>query len=398
MALMKRLDPRLRIIFGVTIVSILGMSPITPAFPRMIKFFHIAPSAIGLVIAFFALPGIVMTPLYGVLADRVGRKGALLFALVVYGLGGTACGLVSDFKVFLAMRFVQGMGASGLGALATTLIGDLYSGHKRTDFMGYNASILSVGTALFPAAGGLLSQFSWRYPFFLNLFAFVAVYWVLKEFNFPSLQKEKCPFKDYLKNAFHGISDRKAIWLFAGGSAIYFLIMGSYVTYIPVLMSHRFKSQPWEIGVVLAAGSIGAGIAAAITGKLARMWGHTFLIRISFAGFLGTFALIPLMKSTWALLLPAILFGSANGIAFPLIQSVIVALAPFKYRGAFVSFNGMILRYSQVISPVVFAGVYSAFGIDFVFYGAALLSIFFGIASVFSPDFDSVGLSDVVTD
>jgi len=64
------------------------------------------------------------------------------------------------------------MGAGALGTLNVTVIGDIYSGRERSAALGYNSSVLSVGTASYPAIGGALATFGWFYPFTL---AFLAV-------------------------------------------------------------------------------------------------------------------------------------------------------------------------------------------------------------------------------
>jgi MFS family permease len=52
-----------------------------------------------------------------------------------------------------------------------TLIGDIFPGRQRTKAMGYNASVLSIGTASYPAIGGALAMIGWNWPLFLPLFA-----------------------------------------------------------------------------------------------------------------------------------------------------------------------------------------------------------------------------------
>jgi MFS transporter, ACDE family, multidrug resistance protein len=74
--------------------------------------------------------------------------------------------------VLLALRFLQGMGAAALGTLNVTVIGDIYDGRERSNALRYNCSVLSVGTASYPAIGGLLATFGWFYPF---AFPFAAI-------------------------------------------------------------------------------------------------------------------------------------------------------------------------------------------------------------------------------
>jgi MFS transporter, ACDE family, multidrug resistance protein len=106
-----------------------------------------------------------MTPVLGVLPDRYGRKKILVPALLLFGLAGGACAFARGFEALLILRFFQGMGAAALGTLNVTVIGDIYEGRERSAALGYNSSVLSFGTASYPAIGGLLATFGWFYPF-----------------------------------------------------------------------------------------------------------------------------------------------------------------------------------------------------------------------------------------
>jgi len=55
-------DRNLQIIFGVTLMAVLGVSSITPAFPSMTRELGITGGQIGLLITFFTLPGAILAP------------------------------------------------------------------------------------------------------------------------------------------------------------------------------------------------------------------------------------------------------------------------------------------------------------------------------------------------
>ena len=150
-------DTNLYLIFLITLFAVMGVASIAPAFPQIIRYFHISEKQVGWLIAAFTLPGIFLTPVMGVLADRLGRKNILVPSLFLFALAGFTCMFIRDFEWLIAVRFLQGIGAASLGSLNITLIGDLYSGQQRVRAMGYNASVLSIGTASYPAIGGLLA-------------------------------------------------------------------------------------------------------------------------------------------------------------------------------------------------------------------------------------------------
>ncbi len=164
-------ETNLLIIFSITLMAVLGVASITLAFPMVAQELNIPTQDVGLLITIFTFPGVLLTPILGILADRWGRKTVLIPSLMLFGIAGGTCTFARDFNILLALSFFQGIGAASLASLNITLIGDLYSGRERATAMGYNASVLSVGTASYPALGGALAMLGWYYPFLLSLVA-----------------------------------------------------------------------------------------------------------------------------------------------------------------------------------------------------------------------------------
>jgi len=65
-------DRNLQIIFGVTLMAVLGVSSIIPAFPTIVEEFNISRTDVGMLIIAFTTPGVVLAPFIGILADRFG--------------------------------------------------------------------------------------------------------------------------------------------------------------------------------------------------------------------------------------------------------------------------------------------------------------------------------------
>lgn len=81
-----------------------------PAFPKIVRALAIDPQDVGWLITAYTVPGIVLTPTLGALADRVGRKRVLIAALVVLALAGASCVLARTVDVLLLLRVLQGVG------------------------------------------------------------------------------------------------------------------------------------------------------------------------------------------------------------------------------------------------------------------------------------------------
>ena len=112
------------------------------------------------------LPGIVMAPVIGVLADRFGRRAVLVPCLVGFGVFGLLSALAPTFEMLLVLRLLQGVGSAGLINLAVVIIGDHWDGVERARLVGQNAAVLTVSLAVFPPLGGLLTELGgWRLSF-----------------------------------------------------------------------------------------------------------------------------------------------------------------------------------------------------------------------------------------
>src|SRR4030042_2346750 len=97
----------LQIIVSVTLLAVMGVASLTPVFPKIISEFGISAQQVGLLITVFTLPGIILTPILGILADRYGRKNILIPAIFLFALAGGACSLTRSFETLLILRFFQ---------------------------------------------------------------------------------------------------------------------------------------------------------------------------------------------------------------------------------------------------------------------------------------------------
>lgn len=366
-------DPNLLVIFGVTLAAVLAVSSITPAFPAIGRALDVSSRDIGLLISVFTVPGIVLTPLLGMLADRWGRKRILVPSLLLFGLAGSACALARDFQLLLAFRFLQGVGGAALGSLNLTIIGDLYTGTRRAAAMGYNSSVLSVGTASYPAIGGLLATFAWFYPFLLPLLALPVAFLVLRRLESPEPDGHQA-MREYLKDVWRSVSDRRAIGLFTATAVTFMILFGAYLAYFPVLLDESFGASPATIGLVMSSVSLSAAISATQLGRASRLLSERVLVVAGYVAYVFVMAGIALAHSLWLILLPAVLFGLANGLAIPSIFSLVAGLAPHRHRGAFLSMNGMVLRLGETVGPVLAGVAVGAWGPASAFWGAAALS------------------------
>jgi ACDE family multidrug resistance protein len=366
-------DHNLHVIWGVTLMAVLGSSSVSPAFPKVVAELGVSTGQVGLLITVFTLPGVILTPVAGVLSDKFGRKTVLIPSLLLFGVAGGACALARDFELLLGLRVLQGVGAAALGATNVTLIGDLFAGRERTAALGYNSSVLSTGTASYPAIGGALAAFGWYYPFALPLLAIPIAFLVLFSLHNPEPHNEQ-GLKEYARSIWSAVKDRTVAGLFAGSLVTFILLFGPLIVYLPILMDQAFGVSPLVIGVVVASTSLTTALASTQIGNLTSRFSEKTLVRASFVLYAAALALVAFVPYWWLLFVPTVIFGVAQSLNLPNVFSLLNEAAPDENRGAFLALNSTILRLGQTLGPVLMAVIAVPLGLAGAYLVAGALA------------------------
>ncbi|MGZ4631029.1 MAG: MDR family MFS transporter [Actinomycetes bacterium] len=133
----------------------------------------------------YLLTQAVTVPLYGKLADVVGRRPVLFFGIAVFLAGSVLCGVAWSMPALIIARAVQGIGAGAVLPMTITVVGDLYSVEERARVQGYVASVWGAASVIGPTLGGVFSEYlSWRWIFFVNIpLGGVAVWMLWRSFH-----------------------------------------------------------------------------------------------------------------------------------------------------------------------------------------------------------------------
>jgi MFS family permease len=366
-------DLNLNIVFLVSLSAILGTNLITPAFPEMPVAFNISEPRVDLLVAVFVLPGVLLIPVLGMLADRFGRKRILVPSLLLFGIAGGACSLARDFNTLLAFRFLQGIGAASLGSLTITIIGDLYSGRHRAAARGYNASVCSIGAVIAPIIGGALAALAWFVPFVVSVIAVPVGIIALFSLKSPE-PKRHHEFKQYLNNVYLGIKNRQVLCLFSISLFTAIILIGIYVIHITLFLGDKLHATPFFIGIIMSSAGLTNAITCSQFGKLARRYSEKTLIKAAFVIYPIPLHIIPFVHNVWLFLIPSAIFGIAEGMCKPSIQTLLAGFAPIEHRATFMSIKGTLGGLGALLGPLLMAAIFIIGGYEGTFFACAGLT------------------------
>ena len=224
----------------------------------------------------FLLTSTVSMPIWGRLADYLGRRPAYLIGLGLFLLGSALAGLSRSMEQLIAFRALQGIGAGSLITIGMTIIGDLYGMERRARMQGYFSSVWGIASLVGPLIGGLLTdRVSWRWVFYINLpFGILAAAAIAAGLRDETPERPRGSFDvagmtlfaTAISTFLVGLVDvGSAGWLHSSGA---FLLLLSLVLLVVFVLVERRAEEP-VIPLGLFANPIVRS--AAITGLLAGM-------------------------------------------------------------------------------------------------------------------------------
>ena len=148
----------------------LDASIVTITFPAMEHDFSVPVAGVQWVSLIYLLGLIALLAPAGRLGDALGRKLVYTYGFALFTAASAACGLAPSLAVLIVLRLVQAVGAAMLQSNSVALVTTSAPKDRMRFALGIQAGAQSVGLALGPTLGGLLtSTVGWRAVYWVNV-------------------------------------------------------------------------------------------------------------------------------------------------------------------------------------------------------------------------------------
>src|ERR1700674_1088673 len=117
--------------------------------------------------------------MFGFLADRIGRKRALMASILTYSVCSFASGLATSIAMLAAARFVLGLGMGGEWNTGATLVAETWPTEFRAKAISIVQNSWALGFAVAALMAGPVSRyFGWRAVFFVGILPALLTLWI----------------------------------------------------------------------------------------------------------------------------------------------------------------------------------------------------------------------------
>jgi EmrB/QacA subfamily drug resistance transporter len=138
--------------------------------PRIELEFNARLSTVSWVAVAYLLTMAAFLPIFGRLADILGRKLLYTGGFLLFVLSSALCGLAPNLPVLIAFRVLQGIGAALLSSNSVAIVVATAGAELRGRALGVQAAAQAIGLSAGPAIGGLvLELLDWRWVFWINV-------------------------------------------------------------------------------------------------------------------------------------------------------------------------------------------------------------------------------------
>lgn len=326
---------------------------------------------------------VITAPLWGVLADRYGRKPMLLRGLFGGAVTAALMGLATEPWQLVSLRFIEG-GMTGTVAAAAALIATSAPRARMGYALGMVQTAVFAGAAGGPLIGGVIYDWAgarvafWVASAMLCSGGVVVALFAREHFvRAPSQPLSETGRWRRLQDASAFLFTAAMLTMLAAIFVIRMIAM-SMQPIIPLFVEQLTPDNPdvaTVAGLVLGATGFTSALAAAYFGKLGDRTGHRRVLAISLIA--GGLIYLPmaLVRDPWQLALLQGLLGIAAGGSIPSANALVAHHTPVEKRGAVFGLTAALSGFGGFCGPLLGALLVTSLGFRSIFIAAGVLML-----------------------
>lgn len=356
------------------------MSQIVPFLPLYIEHLGVHQTAevekwAGLIFGASFLVSAIVSPIWGAMADRRGRKLMLIRASLGMAIVVFLMGFAQNVYELFALRLIMGTVS---GFIPASII--LVATQTPKEHAGWALGMLSTGgisgSLIGPLIGGLLAEYLGMRMVFVDtsillFLAFAASFFFVKEHFVPPVKKP--PTFRQIWNLVPSTGMFVAMFITTFMVQLANMSIQPIITVYVKLLSPHAAHIELVSGLVVAASGLASVVAAPILGKVSDRLGprRVLVFTLILSGIL--FVPQAYVSNPWQLMALRFLLGLATAGLLPSINTIVKQMAPPRITGRLFGYNQSAQFFGTLGGSLLGGQMAAAFGIRYVFFSTSAL-------------------------
>ncbi|MEJ2710356.1 MAG: MFS transporter [Anaerolineales bacterium] len=368
------------ILVGGTFIDRLGGALMFPFFTLYLtRKFGIGMTQVGVIFGMFSISSVIGSMFGGALADRMGRKGMLLFGLVMSATSSLLMGVINQIELFYVVTLFVGILSNAGGPAQQAMVADLLPEKQRAEGFGILRVVVNLAVTIGPVIGGLLAAQSYLWLFISDAIAslitagIVAV--ALKETRQPQPEGEPVQSMGQTFKGYFSVGHDLAFMWFLGASVLMVLVYMQMNTTLAVYLRDVHSVTEQGFGYIL---SLNAAMVVLFQFSITR-WISKYRPMLMMA--IGTllyaigFAMYGFVSLYFFFLVAMAIITIGEMLVAPVGQAIVARLAPEDMRGRYMAVYGFSWVLPSAVGPLLAGMVMDNFNPNWVWYSAGLVGI-----------------------
>lgn len=155
----------------------------SPVLPMVQEKFGVNEESTTLTISLYFIAFALGVAFWGVQCDRIGRKKALEYGLITYGIGTLAAVFAPDFMILIAARIISAFGIAVGSIVTQTILRDTYDKDHISKVFSWIGIGLSISPVIGMTSGSVLASLTGHQGVFITLFLLAILFYILSRRN-----------------------------------------------------------------------------------------------------------------------------------------------------------------------------------------------------------------------
>jgi MFS family permease len=361
------------VVAGTQFIDVIGNTLLMPFFALYVtQKFNVGMTQAGILLATNSVAGMIGSTIGGAMADRFGRRGIILFGLVVSALSGLTLGFVNKFYLFYGLAVFVGLMGSAAHPAHQAMVADILPPEKRAEGFGMLRVIANFAWIIGPTIGGFLASYNFLYLFLSD--AIISVITALLVFRLlpetkpqPKDKSEQETLLQTLGGYRVALMDRPYL-AFIFASILMILVYQQMYSSLSVYLRDVHQVDPQYYGMIMSTSAVTVVLFQFwVTGIIKKyppflmMAAATFFYMIGFTMY-GFVATVPLF------MLAMVIITVGEMIGMPTSSVLVASFAPEDMRARYMAVFGLTWTVPSMIGPWAAGLIFDNFDPNYVWY------------------------------